>query len=231
MRSEAYRDMRALEDDYWWYRSLRHFAIGEVGGAKKILDAGCGTGGTLRALADRDAVGVDYSPEALALASQSGVKGLICGSVTDLPLRDSSFDAVFLLDVIYHRGVRDDLAAVAECSRVLKSGGVMVLQAPAYEWLWSRHDIDVHGVRRYTKKGIEKLALAAGLGIQKVGYRNLLPLPAAILLRKCGAKGGPAPLPRWLNGIFYCISLAENIAARIFPLPAGLSVFCVAQKM
>ncbi|TLN23965.1 class I SAM-dependent methyltransferase, partial [bacterium] len=142
----------------------------------------------------------------------------------------SHFDAVLLIDVLYHRNIGDELAALRECARVLRPGGVLVMQVPAYDWLWGKHDIETHGARRYTRSRIKELVKDSGLEIVKAGYRNLLPLPAAIILRKSASGGGLSRLPPWLNNILYICATAENLLAEAIPLPAGLSVFCVAQK-
>jgi SAM-dependent methyltransferase len=241
MREEEYGRMRVLEDDHWWYRGLRDLVCDRIGEAGRILDAGCGTGGMLARLAGRDAVGVDISGTALSLARERGLGRLVRASACSLPFRDDAFDVVLSLDVIYHRSVPGDRLAVAECARVVRPGGIVAIHAPAYRCLAGRHDRAVHGVRRYTRGEVEELVLDAGLVPLELTYRNLpvLPLAAAIrLLQGKEDEGSTArepssdlrPLPSILNAAAARVARAENAFLRRFSLPAGLSVWCVAQK-
>ncbi|HEY5996789.1 MAG TPA: class I SAM-dependent methyltransferase [Candidatus Deferrimicrobiaceae bacterium] len=232
--------MRELEDRYWWYRSLHALVRAEVGDAGRILDVGCGTGGMLACLRDRDCTGIDISGEALALARGRGLEGIHQASATELPFPESSFDAVLLLDVIYHRAVENDAVVLSECARVMRTGGVIILQAPAYACLSGTHDRAVHGERRYTAAGVRRLVEGAGLEVTHIGYRNFLALPFAIALRLVRRKGHPGrgavpasdlrPLPGWIDRILFQASRLENAIVKWMPLPAGLSVWCIARK-
>lgn len=233
METEEYHSMRLFEDDYWWYRSLRSVVAENLPDAKSVLDAGCGTGGMLKEIASKKVVGIDSSPYALTHTRERGFDLVVRGSVCALPFPPESFDAVLCLDVIYHRGVADDGAAVKEFARVLRPGGKVILHAPAYGWLHGSHDEKVHGARRYTTKRVGELVRGAGLEICKLSYRNLAALPAAIVFRRFlpGRSGSDlAPLPGWLNKVLLGISLFENRVLRGVSLPAGLSVFCIAKK-
>ena len=53
MSPDEHDIMRAVEDDYWWYQALRQHVADSIeppGPAFSVLDAGCGTGGTLAAV-------------------------------------------------------------------------------------------------------------------------------------------------------------------------------------
>ena len=94
---------------------------------KEILEAGCGTGLVLEGLArlaDK-AVGVDISAGMLDKARARGLD-VVKGSVTDLPFDDASFAAVVSFKVLAH--VPDLRRALAECARVTRPGGVLVLE-------------------------------------------------------------------------------------------------------
>ena len=55
-----------------------------------------------------------------------------------------------LLSFVYHEAVDSDRAALAEFRRVLRPGGRLLIQVPAYDWLRSRHDREVATRERYT---------------------------------------------------------------------------------
>lgn len=99
---------------------------------RSVLEAGCGIGtdGVRFARAGADYTGFDFSPTAVSLARHrfdlEGVRGrFVSGSVTQLPLRDETFDLVFSHGVIHH--VADTKAAVREFARVLKPGGTALI--------------------------------------------------------------------------------------------------------
>jgi SAM-dependent methyltransferase len=92
------------------------------------LDAACGTGRHTRRLVDlgHDVMGVDGSPEMLAVAKRSLPEALFReGDLCSLPLESASVDLVVCALALEH--VADLSGAITELSRVLRSGGRMVL--------------------------------------------------------------------------------------------------------
>jgi SAM-dependent methyltransferase len=89
----------------------------------RVLDAGCGNGEYLRALAGRGvrAAGCDLS---LGMLRSAARPGLFCADVTALPVRDEAFDVVLAAHMLYHAPGRR--AAVRELRRVLAPGGVCI---------------------------------------------------------------------------------------------------------
>jgi len=88
----------------------------------KVLDAGCGTGRVTRALKVSEVVGVDISPEMLAL----GPPGTLVGDIRNLELPSSYFDCV-IARMVFHHIIEGLERAVHECHRVLKPGGRLVI--------------------------------------------------------------------------------------------------------
>jgi SAM-dependent methyltransferase len=99
---------------------------------RDVLEAGCGIGTDAARFARAGAryTGIDFSPTALDLARRrfemAGLDGsFVQGSVTDLPLPDSSFDLVYSNGVIHH--VPRTERAVQEFRRVLRPGGTALV--------------------------------------------------------------------------------------------------------
>jgi SAM-dependent methyltransferase len=111
----------------------------------RVLDDGCGGGGTALSLAEeaRFAVGLDLDARfrdagtTLAREKQIANARFVQGDGTRLPFRDGSFDLVFSHSVIEH--VRSALDYLQECHRVLRAGGVLYLSTAPYLSLAGAH--------------------------------------------------------------------------------------------
>jgi SAM-dependent methyltransferase len=127
-------------------------------------------------------MGVDVEPLACALARERSAADIREASVLALPFGDGEFDAVVSSDVIYH--LDDDDAALREMRRVLRPGGMLVVNVPAYRWLWSYHDEATHARRRYGRGEVGAKLRAAGFSGVRTTHWNALPLPLVIVRRK-----------------------------------------------
>jgi len=101
-----------------------------------IVDAGCGTGkwvAFLHRLGYR-VVGLDISREALGVARSVAPEVAVALADTQrTPLRDASVDAVLSLGVVEH-DERGPLEGLRELRRLLKPGGLLVLDVPFNNW-------------------------------------------------------------------------------------------------
>jgi SAM-dependent methyltransferase len=101
----------------------------ELTGSESVLDVGCGTGHTTRAVAGRAArvTGIDLTEAMLAearrLAREDGLDNLEFrhGDAESLPFEDAAFDVVSCRLCAHH--FADPVRAVAEAARVLRPGG------------------------------------------------------------------------------------------------------------
>jgi SAM-dependent methyltransferase len=92
----------------------------------RVLDVGCGLGGTTERFAKELGArveAIDISPRMVELTRARGVDAKV-GDAQELPYGDSSFDCVFAGWVLYHMPDLD--RAIAECARVLRPGGRLV---------------------------------------------------------------------------------------------------------
>jgi SAM-dependent methyltransferase len=95
-----------------------------------VLEAGCGDGKTLFAMARRswEVLAVDFSSEAVRICTRSpffpGMTGIVA-DLTALPLCNHSCDAVFLSHVIGHAKEKGRRKIASETTRVLKPEGCL----------------------------------------------------------------------------------------------------------
>jgi SAM-dependent methyltransferase len=236
MEPFEYTLMDAAEDRMWWYRALHRRLIDAVADVRGVvLDAGCGTGGLLARLRterpDLQVVGVEWSAQAAARASAKSGAPVLRGSVNTLPFADATFAAAVSADVLCHGGV-DPHLALAEIRRVLCPGGRLVTNMPAYAWLLSAHDRQVHNVRRCTARQLSAMLREAGFTLVRAGYWNSLLLPLMVAQRKLrrrrSAASDVASFPPWLDAMLHT---ATEIERRLpFRLPAGGSVMATAER-
>ena len=137
-----------------------------------------------------------------------------------------TFDTVYALNVIEH--INDDTKAIANCKKLLKENGTMVILVPAYQQLFNRFDKELEHYRRYTKPTLNKLMIKNNLNIIRTNYFNLAGIPAWFLfgrlLQKKTIEGGQMSLYNKLVPLF-------KFADRLVFNQIGLSVICIAKKM
>ena len=233
-----------LAGSHWWFsgrrclvRRLLKSPSGEDRAAL-VLDVGCGTGtmfGALSALGRP--VGLDLSPDALALCRREAPRPLVQATALVLPFADETFSLVTIFDVLYHQWVQDDGAVLRECCRVCQPGGTLLVAEPALEWLRSSHDVVYHTRRRYTPGELRGRVAAAAFRVVKSGYANSLLFPGVFLVRLLRRLWPPAPLssdlrpvPARLNRLLTAISCLEAAAWPHASFPLGSSALCLARR-
>jgi SAM-dependent methyltransferase len=239
---EQYALMARVEHDHWWFRGQRRL-VGALLDAHpptrsngRVLDAGCGTGGTTAWLRRYgDVVGVDLAAEAAPFWPAMGLRRMARGSVAALPFQSESFSLVTCFDVLYHRQVLDDGAALAEFWRVLRPDGLLMLRVPAYDWLQGGHDVAVHTRHRYTRAEATLAVRAAGLTVEAATYANCFLFPLALAKRVSERWRGPsqeemAVPPALTNRALLGVLGLEAHVVPHWALPFGLSVLVVARK-
>ncbi|MFI6938401.1 class I SAM-dependent methyltransferase [Streptomyces sp. NPDC050418] len=96
-------------------------------GTSRLLDVACGTGIVTERLGapGRRVVGVDPAPGMAALASARVPGSVLLADGTRLPFASSTFDAVTAIWLLHL--LPDAEPVIAECARVLRPGGVLVV--------------------------------------------------------------------------------------------------------
>lgn len=243
MQTEEYVKLAQVEDRMWYFRSLHGHFRRELGRANlpvnaAILDAGCGTGGLISRLRGVEAgwrfTGIDFMPLACELARERCGPGVEIrqASVEALPFPDSSFDAIVSGDVLCQ--IDHWPIAIGEFLRVVRPGGIVLINVPAYMWLWSYHDESVGTRHRFTRPELVKLLEIAGFRDARATHWNALPFPLVWAKRKLvgstetsDVKLYPAPVEWVLNATM----TVEHAWIRMGGRWAwGSSVFAVARR-
>lgn len=153
-----------------------------------ILEAGCSSGFLLRELrADWPQsliIGSDYILGPLAaLGRQLPTLPLLRFDLVKCPLPSASVDGIVLLNVLEH--IEDDAGAMAQVARVLKPGGVAVVEVPAGPGLYDIYDRYLRHFRRYRLRDVTALVERAGLTAVERTHLGFFVYPpfAAVKLR------------------------------------------------
>lgn len=116
----------------WQYGNIiRRAGIGELRGLV-VVDVGCGAGPGLRYLAQAGAhaLGLDHSLFALRAAQELSpdAQVVLNDSTGGLPVGDATADVVLLSELVEH--VPDARPLYAECLRILRPGGAIIVTTP-----------------------------------------------------------------------------------------------------
>src|SRR5579872_7741 len=233
MKKIAYDEMYKEELTHPWYIKTRERLIltlnSHIKNDSKILDVGCGTGGTLLKLQNsgyRNVFGIDKSSRAVYYCKKRNLKKISIGDINHLPFKDKTFDVVICMDVLYHKDVNVK-KSLSELYRVLKKSGFVYIQEPAFNLLKSKHDIAIETNQRFTKKKIITELKKSNFKIMSATYYNTLLLPIIFIkrikdkLRKGGKISSDVhKLPKIISDLmFSSLSLENFISTKLFNLP------------
>jgi SAM-dependent methyltransferase len=233
-------DTLSVEEAHWWYRGRRRIvreavAALDLARPADILDAGCGSGRNLVELAPFGRLtGLEPSSASAEVARSRGLGTIVESGIERMPFEPESFDLVVSLDVIEHVG--DHVAALRELRRVTRPGGRLLVTVPAYQALWSSHDVRNHHQRRYNRRTLVEPATAAGWSVVRTTHFNSLLLPAAAAARMVDRVArrdgnGRSELDRTTGPLNRLLEQPLRLEAALLRsgrrLPAGLSLMAV----
>lgn len=135
-----------------------------------------------------------------------------------------TFDTIVFLNVLEH--IQNDGRAIENCWDLLKPGGSMVVLVPAYNFLFSKMDRELHHFRRYTAKTLVTLVSKKRFIVEKVFYFNAMGILAWAYGKFFGLHSIPSKKMRFFNNLVPLAKLIDKISFK----KAGLSVIMVARK-
>jgi SAM-dependent methyltransferase len=152
-----------------------------------ILEVGCSSGFLLKDLLtvfpNARVVGAEYAlPALVRLSSTLPTVPLVQMDLTCAPLPDESFDAVLALNVLEH--IEDDLSAMVHMRRMLKPGGIAIIEVPASPGLFDLFDSWVGHHRRYRMRDLTARLENAGFEVMSRSHLGFFVFPVFWLGKK-----------------------------------------------
>jgi SAM-dependent methyltransferase len=220
-----------IAQEHWHrYAFARNFVAG-----RRVADVACGEGygSALLAGSAASVVGVDMDSAAIAHARESygTLTNLrfVEGSASALPLPDASVDAVVSFETIEHLEARDQPAMIAEFTRVLAPGGLLVLSSPNRpEYSDARAYVNPFHLHELDRVELERL-LDGAFGARR-WYRQRRYLGSALWSEDAAGSteqltmDGPAVSVARAPSAMYFVVIAAREPGALPPGP-GLSLF------
>ncbi|MBE9156523.1 class I SAM-dependent methyltransferase [Nodosilinea sp. LEGE 06152] len=162
--------------NYYYHMIRRHLG-------SEILEVGAGIGGTTKVLCRQSYkrwLCLEPDAELIQRFKADSEIPTLCevrqGILADLPV-DQRFDAILYIDVLEH--IEADQAEVQRATAYLKPGGVLIVLAPAHQWLFSPFDKSIGHYRRYNKAMLSQLT-TSDLTVVSLKYLDSVGLLASL---------------------------------------------------
>lgn len=224
-------------EQHWYYRSKANAMVRLLSGVSPlvILDVGAGSGFfSKKLLSDttaKEAWCVDISYKQDSDDLEAGKPIYFRRSIDKV-----NADLVLLMDVLEH--VDDDVGLLKDYATKVPSGARFLISVPAFQFLWSGHDVFLEHKRRYRLNQIENVVRQAGLTVKHGAYYfgAVFPIAAAIRLvsnlMQRGRYKAQSQLSQhhsFVNGTLAAMCSAE-LPIFLSNRLAGLTVFVFAEK-
>jgi SAM-dependent methyltransferase len=224
--------------NHWYYVTKGRAMRSLLGGfhTDEVLDVGAGSGVFSRQLLDarvcERATCVDPGYEAERVETYHGAK---LSFVRSAP--KGRHGLVLMMDVLEH--VDDDVALLRQYARGIPADGRVLISVPAFQFLWSGHDVFLEHRRRYTRAMLERTVTDAGLVVERSRYFFGLLFPVIAAMRivqgrraRRGQVEARSDLRNYgtvVNGALTWLHGVERRVVFPFNTVAGLTLFCLAR--
>jgi len=187
-----------------------------------------------------EAYGFDLTMSGVEFAHSHGHR-VVRASIASIPFATATFDLVTSFDVFQVLPDEVEQFAIREVARVLKPGGRLVLNVAALKILHGRHSVLSEEKRRYTPKRLEWIVESAGFRIDRLSFAHAAILPILLPVRvwhRITAQNGTVEAGESeitvpsapVNAAMSALVGLEARALRMFNMPIGSSLMCLAQK-
>lgn len=210
-----------------------------------ILEIGCSSGFMLQRLHKEfphaTLIGSDVVSDPLfKLADLLPTIPLFQFDLLNCPLPDNSVDAVVILNVLEH--IEKDDTALKQIQRILKPGGIAVIEVPAGPHLYDIYDKMLLHYRRYAAKDLQDLIIKQGFKIIKKSHLGFFLYPGFRMVKQKNKRSFSEPhqiqQERVENNIrsannnkfFNIIMKTEILLGRFISYPFGIRCLITCMK-
>jgi len=223
--------------EHWYYRAkcaaMQKFLRDTR--PTSILDVGAGSGFFSKALLTQ---GTASAACCVDISYEQDSDGVVSGKPIHFrrSVEQLDTDLMLLMDVLEH--VDDDVGLLADYVAKVPSGANVLISVPAFQFLWSDHDVFLEHKRRYRLHEIESVARQAGLEVVRGSYYfgAVFPIAAGLrLLERSRSRSQRQPRSQLkrhsplVNSTLKALSILE-LPLLGFNRFAGLTAFCLARK-
>ena len=235
-------DMKEIEilkdniDRHWYYKSKALYLKNYIKEEKftKLLDIGAGSGffshWLIRHWTIQEATCVDVAYDR---DKEEYINGKLIRYRNNQAY--NNVDLALMMDVLEH--VDNDVDFLKEYLERVPQSCFFVITVPAFEFLWSQHDVYLGHKRRYNLKTLRVVLNKAGLKVEKINYCFGLIFPLAVILRlshrvlkkKSEPKSDLKQHSKIVNHLLFWLCLLEVPFVK-FNKIAGLSIVCKCRR-
>ncbi len=193
----------------------------------KILEIGPGFGLNINLLKEYGSVEILEIDEYFAHEIEKNNPKIVrYSNITEIKKK---YDLIVLMDVLEH--IEDIKEFLSRLNNILLNQGNLIISVPAYQSLFSEHDVAMKHYRRYSNN-LLKEHLKENFKIISTHRFNWILLPLRLiqirLFRNVNSRVEINPV---INFIFKQIIRLELLFVKInIKIPFGLSIFCLARK-
>ncbi len=242
-----YKDFQLQQGEkelHFWYSARKNLIFNLLGLVFKnyeknrlIINIGCGTGTELKIIKRfGNVIALDKNKNALNKVDKLKFK-TIQADIEKYELPREHYDAICCFDCLEH--LENDQKVINNIYKALKPGGCFIFSVPAFQFLFSSHDIAMEHFRRYSKKEIKFKLKKANFQVARLNYWNTLLFPVIFVIRifekfltllKCRKHKFQSGAKYSNKLLFWILNLENSKFLFNLPKPFGLSIYGVARK-